>query len=107
MANSGRLEQSPDCHRATDYEPSTEKAQWNRRGRSLFGSSDEDEPPSPIKSPKTSSALIYVRDGDDGVSHRDKNSRSSPVSVDTTHGVLTVKHLLLPLRKNHGFYQNG
>ena len=47
---SGKLEQSPDRHRAADYEPSTEKVQSNRRKISVFGSSDEDEPPSPIKS---------------------------------------------------------
>ena len=50
MADSGRLEQSPGCHRATDYEPSTEKVQSNTRIISLFGSSDEEEPQSPIKS---------------------------------------------------------
>ena len=41
MADSGRLEQSRDCHRATDYEPSTEKVQSNRRVSSLFGSDDD------------------------------------------------------------------
>ena len=29
MADSGRLKQSPDRHRTTDYEPSTEKVQSN------------------------------------------------------------------------------
>ena len=42
MTESGRLEQSPDRHRATDYESSTEKVQSNRRVTSLFDSSDED-----------------------------------------------------------------
>ena len=42
-ADSGRLEQSPDRHRATDSEPLTEKVQSNRRVTSLFGSSNENE----------------------------------------------------------------
>ena len=72
MADSGRLEQSPGRHRATDYEPSTEKVQSNRRVTSLFKSGDKDKPPSPVQSPKPPSAFISVRDGDDDVSNRGK-----------------------------------
>ena len=79
------LEQSPR-HRATDYETSTEKVRSNRRVSSLFGSDDEDEPPSQKNPQKPSSALIYVRDGDDGVSHSGKGYRGTPVSVGITQG---------------------
>ena len=100
MADLGRLEQSPDCHRATDYEPSSEKVQSNRRVTSLFGSSNEDEPPSPIKSPNPSSALIYVRDGDDGGSRRSKSYWGTPVSVSTIQGSTDSKvSTLAPERK--------
>ena len=78
MADSGRLEQSSDRHRATDREPLTEKVQSNRRFSSLFGSDDVDDPPSPVQSPKPSSALISVRDGDDGESHRGESFRGTP-----------------------------
>ena len=82
----------------------TERVQSDRRVRRLFGSDKEDKPPSPILSSKPSSTLISVRDGDDGVSHRGKSSRGTFASVGT---ILTVKCVLLPLRKSRGFYQNG
>ena len=91
MADSGRLEQSPDRHRATDYASLTEKVQSHRRVSRLFGSDDEDDPPSPVQSRKPSSAFIFVRDGDDGVSHRSKSYRGTPVSVGTTQGSTDTK----------------
>ena len=49
--------------------------------RSMFGSDDEDDPPTPILSPKPSPAPISVRSDDDGVSHRSKSYRGTPASV--------------------------
>ena len=80
--------------------------QSNRRVTSLFGSSDEDEPPSPIKSHKPSSAYS-VRDGDDGVSNRVKDIVVPLYNWVQLRGVLTVNCLLLPLRESRGFFQNG
>ena len=52
MADSGRLEQSPDCSQAADYEPSNERAHSVIHAtdiyRSMFGSNDEDDPPTPV-----------------------------------------------------------
>ena len=62
----------------------TERVQSNRRVSSLFDSDDEVSPLSPINSPKPSSALIFVRDGEDSVSHRGKSFRDTPVSVGTS-----------------------
>ena len=74
MAKSGKLEQSPDHRRAADYEPSKEGALLVSHAtslrRSMFNSSDEDDPLSPVPSPKASPALFSVRSDDDGVSHR-------------------------------------
>ena len=64
----------------------TERVQSYRRVSSLFSSDDEDDPPSLVQSPKPSSALIYVREENDGVSHRGKRSRGTPASVGTTQG---------------------
>ena len=81
--------------RATDDEPSTEKVQSNRSVTVLFGSSDGDKPPSPIKSKKLSSAYS-VRDGAIVV----KVIVVPLYQWVPLRGVLTVKCLLLPLRKN-------
>ena len=54
MADSGRMEQSPDTRQAADYEPLTVRVQPDRRVSSLFGSDDEDKPSSPLLSPKPS-----------------------------------------------------
>ena len=54
--------------------------------RSMFGSDDEDDPPTPEPSPKSSPASISVRRDDDGVSHRGKSYRGTPTSVGTTQG---------------------
>ena len=90
MADSGRLEQSPDHLQAADYEPSNKRAHSVVHAtdmyRSMFGSDDEDDPPTPEPSPKPSPASISVRSDDDGVSHRGKSYRGTPASVGTTQG---------------------
>ena len=57
-----------------DCEPSNEKAQLDYHAtnvnRSMFGSDDGDDLPSPGPSPIVSPARIYVRSDDDAVSHR-------------------------------------
>ena len=82
MADSGRLEQSPDTRQAADYEPSNETAHFDRRVNSLFGSDDEDDPSSPVRSfvrsPIRSPARVSVQGDDGGVSHRKKSPRGTP-----------------------------
>ena len=91
MADSGRLEQLPDCLQAADYEPSNKRAHSVIHAtdmyRSMFGSDDEDDPPTPELSSKPLPAQIFsVRSDDDGVSHRGKIYRGAPASVGTTTG---------------------
>ena len=90
MADSGRLEQSPDHLQAADYEPLNKRAHSVVHAtdmyRSMFGSDDEDDPSTPEPSPKPSPASVFVRSDDDGVSHRGKSYRGTPASVGTTQG---------------------
>ena len=90
MADSGRMEQSPDTRQAADYEPSNETAHSDRRVNSLFGSDDEDDPSSPVRSfvrsPIRSPARVSVQGDDGGVSHRKKSPRGTPTSAGTTQG---------------------
>ena len=55
MADSGKLKQSPDCLEAADYELSNERTHSVIHAtdmyRSMFGSDDEDDPPTPVPSP--------------------------------------------------------
>ena len=73
MADSRRLEQSPDYLQAADYEPINERTHSVVHAtdmyRSMFGSDDEDDPSTPEPSP----ASISVRSDDDGVSYRGKS----------------------------------
>ena len=86
LADSGRMEQSPDIRQAADYEPSNERAHSDRRVNSLFGSDDEDDPSSPVRSPIRSPARVSVQGDDDGVSHRKKSPCGTPASMGTTQG---------------------
>ena len=56
MADLGRVEQSPDYLQAADYEPSKKRAysvvHATDMYRSMFGSDDEDDPPTPVYTPK-------------------------------------------------------
>ena len=89
MADSGSLHESPGQRQAADFEPSIKRARSRSDGtkinRTMFGSDDEDDPPSSVPSPNASPAPISVRSDDDGVSHRKKSSYSTPASVGTTH----------------------
>ena len=101
------MEQSPDRRQAAEYEPSTERAHSDRRLNSLFGSDDEDDPSSPVRSPIRSPARVSVQGDDDGVSHRNKRSSGTPASVGTTQGSEDNKCLISPLKRIRGFCQNG
>ena len=88
MAYSRRLKQFPERLQAAYYRPSIERAQLDYHDanvkRSMFGSDNEDDPPSPVPSPILSHVRISVRTDDDGVSHRNKCFSGTLALVSTT-----------------------